>query len=137
MFANRSDTDAAVEMFNLLGEFGLHPDTGSFNQLLNAYAITGDHVNAEAVIAKMRDVGLQPNVVTWTTLMKLYVQRKDMNATVEVFARMRRGDVEPNEFTFTQLINALAQHGGPHSVNNVRRIMHKMSELGMRLNVFH
>jgi len=137
MFANRNDPDAAVEMFNLLGEFGLSPNVYSFNQLLNAYASTGDRVNAEAVVSKMREVGLQPDMATWGTLLKLYVGRKELGAMVDTLARMRRAGFEPDEFSWTQVIRAFAQLGGQFAVSNVRRIMNKMRNLGIRLNIFH
>ena len=137
MFANRNDTEAAVEMFNLLGEFGINPQVVAFNQLLNAYANTGDHLNAEAVIAKMRELGIKPDVTTWTTLMKLYVQRNDNTAMVEVLARMRRGGCQPNEVTWAQLLEAFARTGGPNATANCRRVMNKIKEMGMKLDVFH
>ena len=137
MFANRNDTEAAVEMFNLFGEFGINPQVVAFNQLLNAYANTGDHLNAEAVIAKMREFGVKPDVITWTTLMKLYVQRNDNIAMVEVLGRMRKAGCQPNEVTWAQLLEAFARTGGPNAVANCRRVMNKIKEMGMKLDVFH
>lgn len=137
MFANRHDTDAAVEMFNLIGEFGLSPVVHCFNQLLNAYANVGDHVNGEAVVAKMREVGLKPDAVTYSTLIKLYSGRKDLNSIIEVLGRMRREGVQPNDLAWTELIVAFGQFGGKHAPMHIRRLMRRMTDLGIRLNVYH
>lgn len=137
MFANRNDTDAAVEMFNLLGEFGLNPQVGLFNQLLCAYANVGDQVNAEAVMAKMRELGVKPDVVTWSTLLKVYAQRKEMNSIVDVLARMRRGGIEPNGFIWAQAMDAFVTQGGTYAVTCCRRIMNRLVNLRIPLEVFH
>ena len=137
LFANRNDPDAAVEMFNLIGQYGLTPQIHSFNCLLTAYVNVDDEVNAEAVIAKMRELGIRPDVVTWSTLLKIYVRRHDSQGIIDLFARMRRHGIQPNEITWGQLMIAIAVGGSSTADENVKRVMNRIKSLGIRPNVFH
>jgi pentatricopeptide repeat-containing protein PET309 len=88
--ARRADIDGAITQFNRIrGEFGLVPDTVSWNILLLAYVRADDLDGALECFNRCVDAGTTPDKYTYGTLMDLCADRGDVEAFEALFSRAK------------------------------------------------
>lgn len=105
----------------------------SYNSMMNAYATSGRHEEAESLLYEMHKEGHNPDSVTYLALVRAYTESKHYSKAEEtLFHVMPKESLTPSSSHFNYLILAFIKEG---SINNAHRIYNQMREMGVRPNL--
>ena len=108
----------------------------SFNKVLHAFAVSGDHSSIRRMMSAMRERRIVPDVVSYNTLLKSLMVKKAMRSEEDAskfLQEMSSCSVRPNKITFSTLMSSIAKQGDPKAVE---RLMKLAEHSGVEVGVF-
>lgn len=138
---SKSDTPVrklSVQCDQLLTEMknsGLKPDLFTYNSLLAACSLCGDHERAVGYLVDMERQKIKPTATTYTSLIDLYSRygnpedrRQYLNSCFALLEQMEMNQVPMDTRVFASLINACAQ---VRDSDQALKLLSKMKSKGL------
>lgn len=137
MFSNKpSLQNTAFEIVRTLPQLGIQPTIEIFNQMLEYYSATNNHIGAKKVLKLISNFSPQIhlNEVSYGHLIFCYASGRKPRGALSVFNLMRKRGVQPNEFAYMGVLKSLALlRDGVSAV----QVMSEMMENGIRVDKNH
>ncbi|KAF3033250.1 hypothetical protein E8E12_002213 [Didymella heteroderae] len=114
-------------------QFGITPDTYTFNILIQMYFKVGDSATAFRVLKQMEQSGLQPDMATYGMLVTATFDNGSLDGLsepdqasrlIKMFEEMEAGGLRLNNYIYATAIDRLLKHHKSH--NAVRTLMDHM-----------
>lgn len=143
LYANRGDKQSALkanELLDLMIQNGCEPNTQTYNNLILAWARSGNPIRAEQVLDVMERAespSMVPTVVTYSTVMDGWCKSKETHAALKcetVFKRMQQSflagniSARPNLISYVTLINAHAASSEKGSAKKAQDVLFEVFE---------
>ena len=96
--------------------------------MINAYATSGLHDEAETTFQEMLSSGHVPDSLTYHALIRTYTQGGCYSKAEEAIQTMRRSNITPSSLHFNHLIFAYLKEG---QIDEARRICSQMQDAGV------
>ncbi|XP_059288017.1 pentatricopeptide repeat-containing protein At4g30825, chloroplastic [Lycium ferocissimum] len=122
--------DKAEEIIGFLREDEVILNLENWLVLLNAYCQQGKLLEAEQVLASMKQSGFI-NIVAYNTLITGYGKISDMRAAQSLFGDLKRVGVEPDETTYRSMIEGW---GRADNYDEARKYYVELKRLGHKPN---
>ncbi|KAJ4376768.1 hypothetical protein N0V86_006885 [Didymella sp. IMI 355093] len=114
-------------------QFGITPDTYTYNSLIQMYLKAGDHVTAFRVLKQMEQSGLQPDMATYGMLVAATFDNGSLeglsehdqaNRLTKMFEELEAGGLRLNNYIYATAIDKLLKQYRSH--NAVRTLIDHM-----------
>lgn len=114
-------------------QFGIMPDTYTFNILIQLYLNADDHATAFKVLKQMEQSGLQPDISTHTMLITAAFQNGSLDGLseqdqasrlIKMFEELEAGGLRLNNYVYATAIDRLLKQYNSH--NAVRALIDHM-----------
>jgi pentatricopeptide repeat protein len=109
-------------------EDGIRPGKISFNTMINAYATSGLHNEAEIIFQEMQKNNHVPDSHTYLALIRAYTEGKCYSKAEEAIQMMLRSNMTPSCTHFNHLISAFLKEG---QIDEAQRMYNQMEEAGI------
>ncbi|KAF1927213.1 uncharacterized protein M421DRAFT_49223, partial [Didymella exigua CBS 183.55] len=109
-------------------QFGITPDTYTFNILIQLYFNAGDHVTAFRVLKQMEQSGMQPDIATYGMLVTAAFENGSLdslseqdqaNRLTKMFEELEAGGLRLNNYIYATAIDRLLKHYKSHNAVRV------------------
>ncbi|KAG7669994.1 hypothetical protein Ndes2526B_g06369 [Nannochloris sp. 'desiccata'] len=101
----------ALEVYEVVEELGLRPDTALTNSAISACDKGGRWQKALEIFDRMEPLGLHRDAITYSATISALAKGKQWHAALQIFDHMQLHGVEADVVTCCSLINALERGG--------------------------
>jgi len=101
----------ALEVYEVVKELGLRPDTALTNSAISACDKGGRWQKALEIFDRMEPLGLHRDAITYSATISALAKGKQWHAALQIFDHMQLHGVEADVVTCCSLINALERGG--------------------------
>ncbi len=101
----------ALEVYEVVDELGLRPDTALTNSAISACDKGGRWQKAMEIFDRMEPLGLHRDAITYSATISALAKGKQWHAALQIFDHMQLHGVEADVVTCCSLINALERGG--------------------------
>ncbi|CAN4113276.1 unnamed protein product [Withania somnifera] len=127
--------DKAEEIISILREDEVILNLENWLVLLNAYCQQGKLLDAEQVLASMKQAGFSPSIVAYNTLITGYGKVSNMRDAQRVFGDLKRVGVEPDETTYRRYYVEMKRLGHKPNSSNLYTMLNLQVKHGDEENV--
>lgn len=123
----------AKQLFTWMDEVGglLEPNVITYSTLIYALAKSGDFVEVNKLMSRMKEKKIRPTTVTFNGLINASVKHGDLVSAERWFAEMQELGCTPTAYTFLPLLGA---HANAKEFDKVEAYCKLMEELSVPLN---
>ncbi|XP_030481103.1 pentatricopeptide repeat-containing protein At4g01400, mitochondrial [Cannabis sativa] len=134
LVSHRSHLRLAFELFRNSHEYGVLPNTESYNILMSAFCFNGDLSIAYDLFNKMFKRDLVPNDESYRILMQGLCRKGQVNTAVEFLEDMVNKGYTPDTLSYTTLLNSLCRK---KQLREAYKLLCRMKVKGCNPDIVH
>uniref|UniRef100_A0A7N0US57 Pentatricopeptide repeat-containing protein n=2 Tax=Kalanchoe fedtschenkoi TaxID=63787 RepID=A0A7N0US57_KALFE len=122
-------TGKAVDLVEMMKEFGITPTAWNMNHLLFSHLKVGQPEKVSLLVQLMDDFGFAPDLYTYNHLMVSYADLKDYDGVEKVLEQMSASKVKPNWCTYGTLARIYIKAGFDAKATEALESIERMESL--------
>ncbi|KAJ3288676.1 hypothetical protein HK104_008032 [Borealophlyctis nickersoniae] len=129
----RGNMSRAVQLYNLMLQFGVKPTLWTFTHLLRGFADKGDLEGARLIHRRLRYMGYKPDLVFYSILIDLHAKKMDMSGVSQLLSQLKADKITPDRVLFNTIIDGYGKMG---ILGAIRENYEQMISMGIQPDAF-
>merc|ERR1719409_942826 len=125
------ETGKVMALYEEMKSLGIHPNTITYNTILNAFAQGGAMNRVPALLEDMKesDPPVEPDIVTYSTIVKGFCNSGNLDRALKVLKDMKAsGKYAPDEVMYNSLLSGCAKE---HRPDEALQLLNDMKKSGV------
>ncbi|XP_061356576.1 pentatricopeptide repeat-containing protein At1g76280 isoform X2 [Gastrolobium bilobum] len=115
----------AIEIFKKMKLCGCHPDSETYNIMIDCCSVLSCYKSASLLISVMIREGFCPMTCTYTTLIKILLENENFNEALNLFERVRLDGIQLDVLLFNTFLRKACYQGRIDVIEFIVECMHR------------